>query len=164
MQEDLGRYAYGRLYLDTDYLKQTAFYLDDIVNGKQVDELDAIDVFIEAFPKDFKSAVDQLKKKNKVSNAKLAEIWNMDDSTFARILDDPRRYRNEDFLTLLCLCFKTPDWISRLLFRRARFQLDDEDRRHRAIHHILRVQSGDGIEAANTYLKSHGLEPLRFAV
>ena len=74
--------------------------------------------YIEAFPKDFKSAVDQLKKKNKVSNAKLAEIWNMDDSTFARILDDPRRYRNEDFLTLLCLCFKTPDWISRLLFRR----------------------------------------------
>ena len=164
VQEDLGRYAYGRLYLDADYLKQTAFYLDDIVNEKQVDELDAVDVFIEAFPKDFKSAVDQLKKKNKVSNAKLAEIWNMDDSTFARILDDPRRYRNEDFLTLLCLCFKTPDWISRLLFRRARFQLDDEDRRHRAIHHILRVQSGDGIEAANTYLKSHGLEPLRFAV
>lgn len=164
VQEDLGRYAYGRLYLDTDYLKQTAFYLDDIVNEKQVDELDAIDVFIEAFPKDFKSAVDQLKKKNKVSNAKLAEIWNMDDSTFARVLDDPRRYRNEDFLTLLCLCFRTPDWISSLLFKRARFQLDDEDRRQRAIHHILRVQSGDGIDAANTYLKAHGLEPLRFVV
>lgn len=164
VQEDLGRYAYGRLYLDSDYLKQTTFYLNDIVNEHQIDELDAMDVFTDTFPKDFKGAVDHLKKKNKLSNAKLAEIWNMDDSTFARILDDPRRYRNEDFLTLLCLCFKTPDWISSLLFKRARFQLDDEDRRHRAIHHILRVQSSDGIDAANTYLKAHGLEPLRYAV
>ena len=86
----------------------------------------------------------------------------MDDSTFARVLDDPKRYRNEDFLTLLGLCFRTPDWISRLLFKRSSFQMDDEDKRQRAIQHILRVQSNDGIEAANTYLTSHGLEPLRF--
>ena len=164
VQKDVGRYVYGRLYLDADYLKQTSFYLKDIVNENQIDELDAVDVFIDAFPKDFKGAVESLKKKNRISNARLAEIWNMNDSTFARILDDPKRYRNEDFLTLLCLCFKTPDWISRLLFKRARFQLDDEDRRQRAIQHILRVQSNDGIEAANTYLKSHGLEPLQFAV
>lgn len=162
IQHGPGRYVYGRLYVDSDYLKQNDFYLNDIINEQQIDELDAMDVFADAFPKDFKSAVDQLKKKNRLSNAKLAEIWNMDDSTFARILDDPKRYRNEDFLTLLCLCFRTPDWISRLLFKRARFQLDDEDKRQRAIQHILRVQSNDGIEAANTYLTSHGLEPLRF--
>ena len=160
VQKTVGRYVYGRMYFDADYLKQTDFYLRDIINEQQVDEIDAMDMFIDAFPRDFKEVVNMLKKMNHLSNAKLAELFQMDDSTFARILDDPRRYRNEDFLTLLCLCFKLPDWISSLLFKRARFQLDDGDRRHRAILHILRVQSNDGIEAANDFLKSHGMAPL----
>ncbi|MBR2258244.1 MAG: hypothetical protein IJ899_13115 [Blautia sp.] len=133
-------------------------------NKNQIDELDARDVFIDLFPRDFKSAVGMLKKKNKISNAKLAALWNMDDSTFARALDDPRRYRNEDFLTILCLCFKLPDWISELLFKRARFQLDDTDKRHRAIKNILRVQSNEGIEAANEYLKKMHLDQLSFVI
>ena len=160
VQKTVGRYVYGRMYFDADYLKQTDFYLRDIINEQQVDEIDAMDMFIDAFPRDFKEVVNMLKKMNHLSNAKLAELFQMDDSIFARILDDPRRYRNEDFLTLLCLCFKLPDWISSLLFKRARFQLDDGDRRHRAILHILRVQSNDGIEAANDFLKSHGMAPL----
>ena len=46
----------------------------------------------------------------------LAEYFNMDDSTFKRVIDDPKKYRNEDFLTLICLFFKLPDWLSRLVF------------------------------------------------
>ncbi|MBQ9263572.1 MAG: hypothetical protein IJ189_05095 [Clostridia bacterium] len=37
---------------------------------------------------------------------------NMDDSTFARSLEDPKKYMNEDYLTMLCLYFKLPDWMT----------------------------------------------------
>ncbi|MBQ9685998.1 MAG: hypothetical protein IJV41_05520 [Oscillospiraceae bacterium] len=163
VQRNVGTYVYGRMYYDADYLKQNEFYLSDIINQNQVDELDARDLFEEMFPTDFKAAIKQLQKKNKCSNATLAADLKMDDSTFARALDNPRQYRNEDFLTILCLYFKLPDWISRLLFKRAHFQLDEDDKRHRAILHILRSQSNDGIEAANAYLKKVGQETLRFS-
>ena len=38
--------------------------------------------------------------------------------------------------------------------------LDEEDKRHEAILHILRVQTEDGIEAANEYLCKNHLSPL----
>ena len=53
-----------------------------------------------------------------------------------------------------------PDWITAMLFKRAHLQLDEDDRRHQAIQHILRAQSNDGIEAANAYLKEKNLEQL----
>ena len=164
VQRYTGNYIYGRLYYDADYREQNSFFLHDIINERQVDELDAREIYTDLFPRDFKEAVTMLKKKRKVSNAKLAEIWSMDDSTFARVLDDPRRYRNEDFLTLLCLCFRLPDWISRLVFKRAGFQLDDDIKRHRALMEILRSQSNDGIDAANKYLTDRRLDPLSFSV
>ena len=95
-----------------------------------------------------------------MSLSKLAEKLSVDDRTLSRWLDDPIRYRNEDFLTTIALIFKLPDWISRLLFKRAHFQLDDDDRRHQAIAHILRVQSTDGIEKANAFLQRNHLKPL----
>ena len=152
VQENIGRYVYGRMYYDADYVKQTQFYLNDMINKEHLDELDAKTKFIQSFPKDFKGAIELLKKQNKVSNAVLAEFLNMDDSTFARSLEDPKKYMNEDYLTMLCLYFKLPDWISRLIFKRAHFQLDEENKRHQALLHILRVQSNDGVEAANEYL------------
>ena len=162
IQKYPGHYVYGRMYCDTEYVKQNEFYLSDIINEEQIDEIDARIKYEEEFPKKFKEALKKLKSKNKLSDAKLAEIWGMDDSTFSRALDDPRRYRNEDFMTLLCLVFKLPDWISELLFRRAKFQFDDDDKRNRALKHILRTQSGDGIDAANRYLVKLNLEPLSF--
>ena len=63
---------------------------------------------------------------------------------------------------MLCLYFKLPDWISRMVFKRAHFQMDEEDKRHQALLHILRVQSNDGVEAANEYLKKSHLAPLSF--
>ena len=161
VQRDVGNYVYGRMYYDADYIKQTAFYLSDIINREQVDELDAKEIYIDRFPVSFRDAVKMLKKKAKLTDAALAEYLNMDDSTFMRWIDDPKKYRNEDFLTLLCLFFKLPDWISQMVFKRAKFQLDEDDRRHRALLHILRVQSNDGVQAANDYLTCHGLEPLQ---
>ena len=84
----------------------------------------------------------------------------MDKATLLRWLDDPTKYRNEDFLTTLALVLELPDWLSRLLFKRAGFQLDDDNRRHQALAYILRVQSADGIEAANDFLKQNNQQPL----
>lgn len=85
----------------------------------------------------------------------------MDESTLTRNLEAPRKFMNEDYLTAICLYFKLPDWISRLVFKRANFQFDEEVKRHMALQYILRVQSNDGIEAANEFLERNGLEKLR---
>ncbi|MEG1195163.1 MAG: hypothetical protein RSE58_06245 [Clostridia bacterium] len=161
VQENAGRYVFGRMYCDTDYVKQTRFYLNDLIIKENLDELDAKTKYIQTFPKSFKDTIEQLKQQNAVSNIKLAEFLNMDDSTFGRSIGDPKRYMNEDYLTVLCLYFRLPDWISRLVFKRAHFQLDEENKRHQAILHILRVQSNDGLEAANEYLIRNNLAPLR---
>lgn len=91
----------------------------------------------------------------------LAEYLNMDDSAFARSLSDPRCYTNPDYLTLLCLYFKLPDWLSRLAFKRANVQLDEDVKRNQALLHILRVQSNDGVDAANEFLARSNLEQLK---
>ena len=161
VQQNLGRYVFGRMYFDADYIKQTQFYLNDLMNSQQIDELDAKTMYIQTFPKTFKEAIDLLKKRNKTSISALARFLNMDESTLTRNLEAPRKFMNEDYLTAICLYFKLPDWISRLVFKRANFQFDEEVKRHMALQYILRVQSNDGIEAANEFLERNGLEKLR---
>ena len=161
VQQNVGRYVFGRMYYDADYVKQTRFYLSDLINKEQMDELEAKTMYIQSFPKTFKGAIELLKKQNKVNNPMLAEYLNMDDSTFARSLSDPRCYTNPDYLTLLCLYFKLPDWLSRLVFKRANVQLDEDVKRNQALLHILRVQSNDGVDAANEFLARSNLEQLK---
>ena len=159
-QENIGQFVYGRMYYDEDYLKQTLFYLSDVMNRDQIDELDAKKKYKAEFPVEFREAVKMLLKKNNISIERLAEMLAMDRVTLSRWLSEPRRYRNEDFLTILSLILKLPDWLSDLLFRRAHFQLDEDDRRQGAILEILRAMSADGIEAANDFLKTRELAPL----
>ena len=97
---------------------------------------------------------------NGLSLENMCEMLSMDRRTLNRWLEESKRYRNEDFLTILCLIFKLPDWLSLMLFKRACFMLDDEDKRHDAILHILRVQTENGIDAANEYLCKNHLKPL----
>lgn len=160
IQKNVGTYVLGRMFMDTEYVKQTLFYLDDYINQQNLDEFDAKGKYIADFPLEFKAAVDMLKKYNKTSYAKIAEFLYMTDDMFGRFLTDPRKYRNEDFLTALCLYFKLPDWLSRMLFKRAHVTLDEDDKRSAALLHILRAQSCDGLDAANDYLKQRGLAPL----
>ena len=159
-QENIGQFVYGRMYYDEDYLKQTLFYLSDVMNRDQIDELDAKRKYKAEFPVEFREAVKMLLKKNNISIERLAEMLTMDRVTLSRWLSEPRRYRNEDFLTILSLILKLPDWLSDLLFRRAHFQLDEDDRRQGAILEILRAMSADGIEAANDFLQTRELAPL----
>ena len=160
VQQNLGKYVFGRMYYDADYVKQTQFYLDDLINKEHLDELEAKHRYCQEFPTSFREALDQIRARNGMSIARLAEELNIDDRTLYRWLDNPNRYRNEDFLTMIALIFKLPDWLSRLLFKRAHVHLDEDDRRHMAIQHILRVQSADGIEKANDYLHNNHLPEL----
>ena len=61
------------MYYDADYVKQTRFYLSDLINKEQMDELEAKTMYIQSFPKTFKGAIELLKKQNKVNNPMLAE-------------------------------------------------------------------------------------------
>lgn len=160
VQQDVGKYIFGRMYYDADYVKQTQFYLHDLINQDHLDELEAKYRYCRDFPISFRDAVDQLRKRKGLSQISLSEQLSMDKATLLRWLDDPTKYRNEDFLTTLALVLGLPDWLSRLLFKRAGFQLDDDNRRHQALAYILRVQSADGIEAANDFLKRNNQHPL----
>lgn len=160
VQQNVGKYIFGRMYYDADYVKQTQFYLHDLINQEHLDELEAKYRYCRDFPISFRDAVDQLRKRKGLSQSSLSEQLSMDKATLLRWLDDPTKYRNEDFLTTLALVLGLPDWLSRLLFKRAGFQLDDDNRRHQALAYILRVQSADGIEAANDFLKQNNQHPL----
>lgn len=160
VQKDLGKYIFGRMYYDADYVRQTLFYLDDLINKEHIDELDAKHKYCDEFPIQFKDALDQVRKQKGYSLSALAEKLNMDKATLIRWINDPRKYRNEDFITSLSLVLELPDWLSRLMFKRAHVCLDEDDRRHQALEHILRVQSADGIEDANEYLVRNHFPPL----
>ena len=101
-----------------------------------------------------------LMRKKKVSQEKMAEQLNTSVRTMMRWLEEPWKYGGVDFVTALALALQLPDWITAMLFKRAHLQLDEDDRRHQAIQHILRVQSNDGLEAANRFLTEKNLEPL----
>jgi transcriptional regulator with XRE-family HTH domain len=159
-QKNPGVYYYGRMNFDADYIKQTAFYLSDIVDEEKIDELDAKERYILSFPKGFKEGLDQLRKKKKISYDRLADYLGMDKATLLRWVEEPRYYRNKDFLTLICLILELPDWISRLVFRRAGTLLDEDNKRDRALQYILRAQSGEGKDEANDYLKRMNLAEL----
>ena len=160
VQKNIGKYVFGRMYYDADYVRQTQFYLDDLINKEHLDELDAKYRYIREFPVLFREAFDLLRKKKGITLEALAERLNMEYRTLLRWLDDPKKIQNEDFITLLCLIFELPDWISRLLFKRAHIQLDEDNRRHQALEHILRVMSADGIDKANDYLAANHLPTL----
>jgi hypothetical protein len=90
----------------------------------------------------------------------LAEKLDTTDKTLKRWLDEPWRFGGADLVVILALILELPDWISSMLLKRAHIQLDEDDRRHQALDHILRVQSNDGVKAANDYLRKMKLAPL----
>lgn len=56
--------------------------------------------------------------------------------------------------------WKLPDWISKMLLESAGKTLNERDRRHRALTYILDIMWDQGVEAANQYLTSQGLQIL----
>jgi hypothetical protein len=72
VQQNVGRYVFGRMYYDADYVQQTQFYLNDLINREHLDELDAKTLYIQKFLRTSRVPIEQLKKQNKTSNAKMA--------------------------------------------------------------------------------------------
>ena len=168
VQKNLGEYVLGRMYMDAEYVERTMFYLKDFLKVPDTNtEFAAKKAYKAAFPLIFKDAVEMLKKQSRTqkgesTNEAIAEYMHMAPRTFTDALSNPAMHMNPDFVLALCLYFKLPDWLSSLLFRRAGAMLDEDNPRHAAFMHILRAQSCDGIDAADEYLKSQGLDPLNW--
>lgn len=154
------KYKHGRLFFDSDYVKQTSFYVNDTVNRQQMDELSAKQDYIKEFPRDFKEAINMLIARNEMSQNTLAEQLGMDPRTLSRHIAEPEKNITPDFIMLVSLIMRLPDWISNLLFKRAHIQLDEEEPRHLAFRYIQRVLWIDGVQSANDFLKNLKLEPL----
>ena len=159
-QKNVGRYVFGRMNYDPDYVKQTMFYLDDLINEKELDEIDAEQAYKRNFPLSFADAFDMLMKKNGDTRETIAEKLNVNSKSLQRWLKEPDRKINADFIVLLALTWRLPDWISGLLLDRAYIQLSESNRRHLALQYILKVLWSEGIENANAYLIARKLDCL----
>ena len=145
---------------DADYVKQTCFYIEGNAETIGVDELMATKMFQDSFPETFKEGFQLLRNRNNLSLEKMAELMNMADSTLRRWLDGPEDKLSIDFVVTVSLVMKLPDWVSMLLLDRAHKCLSDSNKRHLALKWILRVKWNDGVQSANDFLKSMGMDPL----
>ena len=159
-QENVGRYTYGRMNYDPDYVRQTLFYLEDLINEKELDEIEAELQFKRNFPETFLEAFDMLMKRNGDTRDTMAEKLNTTPRTLFEWLKDPDRRINADFVVTLALLWRLPDWISALLLDRAYIHFSETNRRHLALQYILKVLWSEGVDAANVFLEARKLDRL----
>lgn len=155
-----GRYEFDRMYYDADFHKQTMMYAGDLLNEQNIDIADVEQAYKLQAPKEFPELLEHIRDKNGISQESIAEHMNISEDSYRRWIRDPKRFRNADFLATVCLILKTPKWLSKLLFKKAKVTLDEDDQRDNAIRYILDQLFMDGIEGANEYLKKRGLDPL----
>lgn len=159
VQKSVGVYILGQMNLDMDYIRQTNFYIEDKMNECAFDEIDAQERYVREFPNNFREAFNQLRQKCGYSMESAAEKLNMTVKTLHRWLNDPGKW-TPDFIVMVCLMFKAPDWLSSLMLDRGFVHLSDADYRHKALKYILRTMYMDGLDKANEYLISKRLSPL----
>lgn len=159
-QKNVSRYIFGRMNYDPDYVKRTLFYLEDLINERELDEIDAEQQFKRNFPDSFLEAFDMLMKKNGDTRETIAEKLNVNCKSLQRWLKEPDRKITADFIVLLALTWRLPDWISTLLLDRAYIRLSESNRRHLALQYILKVLWSEGVEKANAYLTARNLDCL----
>ena len=157
VQQNVGRYVYGRLYYDAALVKQEEFYLSDLINERQLSVPDAKYEYKRSFPESFRDAFELLLRKNKETQESLAEKLNTTDRSIREWIRDPEKKISIDFVVTISLMWKLPDWISKMLLESAGKTLNERDRRHRALTYILDIMWDQGVEAANQYLTSQGL-------
>ena len=106
---------------DPDYVKQTMFYLEDLINEREMDDIEAELQYKRRFPETFIEAFDMLMKRNGDTRETMAEKLNMPSRTLLRWLEDPERRINADFVVTVALLWRLPDWISTLLWTERTF-------------------------------------------
>lgn len=160
-QENASKYIFGRMNYDPDYVKQTMFYLEDLINEKELDEIEAELQFKRGFPETFLEAFDMLMKRNGDTRDTMAEKLNTTSRTLYEWLKDPDRRINADFVVMVALIWRLPDWISALLLDRAYVHFSETNRRHLALQYILKVMWSEGVGKANEFLAARKLDRLR---
>lgn len=161
VQQNVGRYVYGRLYYDSDLQKRTEFYLSDYINQKQMSLPDAKYHYKRDFPETFKEAFEDLMRKNGETQETMADKLGTTSKSLRDWLNDPEHKITLDFVVIVALMWKLPDWITRLLIESAGKQINERNPRHRDLDYIIDIMWDQGIEEANKYLTSHGHEILR---
>lgn len=151
-QENVDKYVYGRMNYDPEYVKQTLFYLEDMINEREMDEIEAELEYRRSFPSTFLEAFDMLMKRNGDTRESIAERVNIAPRTMYEWLRAPERKINADFVVMVALVWRLPDWISALLLDRAYIRLSESNRRHLVLQYILKVLWSEGVENANKYL------------
>ena len=159
-QENVGRYVFGRMNYDPDYVERTMFFLEDLINEREMDEIDAEQEYKRTFPVAFADAFDMLMRRNGDTRETIAEKLNVNSKLLQRWLKEPERKINADFVVMLALSWRLPDWISALLLDRAYIHLSESNRRHLALQYILKVLWSEGIDKANAYLTARKLDCL----
>ena len=160
VQENAGEYVFGRMNYDADYVKQTMFYLEDLINEREMDDIEAELQYKRRFPETFIEAFDMLMKRNGDTRETMAEKLNMPSRTLLRWLEYPDRRINADFVVTIALLWRLPDWISALLLDRAYIHFSETNRRHLALQYILKVLWSEGVDKANEFLKERKLDRL----
>ena len=159
-QENVSKYIFGRMNYDPDYVKQTMFYLEDLINEKELDEIEAELQYKRNFPDTFLGAFDMLMKRNGDTRETMAEKLNTTSRTLYEWLKDPDRRINADFVVTIALLWRLPDWISTLLLDRAYIHFSETNRRHLALQYILKVLWSEGVDKANEFLGARKLDRL----
>ena len=160
VQENAGEYVFGRMNYDADYVKQTMFYLEDLINEREMDDIEAELQYKRRFPETFIEAFDMLMKRNGDTRETMAEKLNTTSRSLYEWLKDPERRINVDFVVTVALLWRLPDWISALLLDRAYIHFSETNRRHLALQYILKVLWSEGVNKANEFLKERKLERL----
>lgn len=160
VQQMVGRYVFGRMYYDPDYIARTQEFIEDIMRAEQMDEIDAKIEYKARFPRSFVKAFEQAMKANGYTRERTADELGIHVNTLSNRLNGKTQI-TLDFIVRACLLWRLPDWISYMLLERAGIKLSEYDRRHQAIEHILHILWSEGIEKADRYLTSCGLETLK---
>ena len=159
-QENAGKYVFGRMNYDPDFVKQTMLYLEDLINERELDDIDAELEYKKNFPPSFAEAFDMLMRRNGDAREMMAEKLNVNSKLLQRWLKEPDRKISADFVVTLALLWRLPDWISALLLNRAYIRLSESNRRHFALQYILKVLWSEDVEKANAYLAARKLDCL----
>lgn len=160
VQENAGEYVFGRMNYDADYVKQTMFYLEDLINEREMDDIEAELQYKRRFPETFIEAFDMLMRRNGDTRETMAEKLNTTSRSLYEWLKDPERRINVDFVVTVALLWRLPDWICALLLDRAYIHFSETNRRHLALQYILKVLWSEGVNKANEFLKERKLERL----
>ena len=157
-QYNLGEYTFGRLYCDAEYLKRTEFYVNDyMIDGK--DAYEAIDDYLEDFPRHIPEAIEVLRKKAGMTRDELVEAAGMSESMLKRLKKKDREQYDLDSLVAICIALQLPPWLSEEFLSRGHWVLGGTKRQN-IIKCVLTCMYTTPLIEVQQYLTKRGVPEL----